>query len=62
MAVLVQIQVISMNRLRQGNSAIAKQCSRLGRSDWLANKGTVKVDSRQFCIETFFFQCSIVWC
>ena len=57
MTVLVQIQVISMNRLCQGDSAIAKQwlqCLHLGRSDRMANKGTVKAKSRQLCIKLSF--------
>ena len=63
MTVLVRIQVISMNRLRKGDSAIAKQwlqCSHLGRSDWIANKGVVKAKSQQFCIKLSFCQCSTV--
>ena len=57
MTVLVRIRVISMNRLRQGDSAIAKQwlqCSRLGRSDRLANEGTVKAKLQLSCIKISF--------
>ena len=46
-----------MNRLRQGDSPIAKQwlqCSRLGTSDRMANKGAVKAKSQQFCIKHSF--------
>ena len=57
MTVLVRLQVISKNRLHQGDSAIAKQwfqCSCLGRSDRMANKGAVKAKSKQFCIKLSF--------
>ena len=57
MTVLVQIRVISMIRLCQGDSAIGKQwtqCLHLGRSDRLANKGAVKAKSQQFCVKLSF--------
>ena len=57
MTVLVRIRVISMNRLRQGDSAIAKQwlqCSRLGRSDRLANERAVKAKLQHFALKFLF--------
>ena len=57
MIVLVQIRVISMNRLRKGDSAMAKQwlqCSLLGRSDQLANEGAVKAKLQLFCVKICF--------
>ena len=43
--------------INKRDSAIVKQwlqCSRLGRSDRMANKGAVKAKSQQFCIKLSF--------